>query len=249
MTLRFNNNSVRAEGKSKSQQTIEAIELNKIGAGAGKTRIFKAVAGDCKVKASPTQLFLDTSPVIPNVELANVHLLIKRLFSKEMLTKAVNIPPAGRISHFLVNWQKLTLNQDILSVVKGYKIPFIKIPFQRKIPNFTKMKKKQIALVGLELKGMLKKGAIIRTQTAQGEFLSNLFLVGKKRRRLSPCDKSKNVEPVHSFSPFQNGRPLKYIKQLKYIIREGDWMCKLGLKDAYFSVPLDQNSRKFVRFQ
>ena len=179
MTLRFNNNSVRAEGKSKSQQIMEAIELNKIGAGAGKTRIFKAVAGDFKVKASPTQLFLDTSPVIPNVELVNVHPLIKRLFSKEMLTKAVNIPPAGRISHFLVNWQKLTLNQDILSVAKGYKIPFIKIPFQRKIPNFTKMSKKQIALVDLELKEMLRrKGAIMRTQPAQEEFLSNLFFVG-----------------------------------------------------------------------
>ena len=131
------------------------------------------MAGDFKVKASPTQLFLDTSPVIPYVELANVHPLIKRLFSKDMLTKALNIPPAGRISHFLVNWQKLTLNQDILSVVKGYKIPFIKIPFQRKIPNFTKMNKKQIALVDLELKEMLKKGAIMRTQPAQGEFLGN----------------------------------------------------------------------------
>ena len=130
LALRFNNNSVRAEGKNKSLRIIEAIELNKTGAGAGKMRVFKAVAGDFKVTASPTQLLLDTSPVIPNVELANVYPLIKRLFSKDMLTKAVNILPAGRMSHFLVNWQKLTLNEDILSVVKGYKIPFIKIPFQ-----------------------------------------------------------------------------------------------------------------------
>ena len=97
-----------------------------------------------------------------------------------MLAKAVNIPPAGSVSHSLKNWQKLTLNQDILSVLKGYKTPFIKIPFQEKIPNFTKMNKKQIALVDLELKEMLKKGAIMRTQPAQGEFLSNLFLVRKK---------------------------------------------------------------------
>ena len=180
LALRFNSNSVRAEGKNKSLRIIEAIELNKIGAGAGKTRIFKAVAGDFKVKASPTQLFLDKSPVIPNVELVNVHPLIKRLFSKGMLTKAVNIPPAGRISHFLVNWQKLTLNQDILPVVKGYKIPFIKMPFQRKSPNFTKINKKQIDLVDLELRRMLTKGAIVRSQPAQGEFLSNLFFMGKK---------------------------------------------------------------------
>ena len=68
---------------------------------------------------------ITNSTVIPNVELVNVNPFIKRLFSKEMLTKAVDIPLAGRISHFLVNWQKLTLNQDILSVVKGYRIPFI----------------------------------------------------------------------------------------------------------------------------
>ena len=180
-----NNNNVRTEGKSKSLRIIEAIKQNKIGARTGKTRIFKGVVGDFKVKASPTQLFLDTSLVITNVELVNVHHLIKRLFSKEMLTKAVDIPPAGRISHFLVNWQKLTLNQDILSVVKGYKIPFIKIPFQRKIPNFTKMNKKQIALVDLELKEMLRKGEIMRAQPAQGEFLSNLFLVGKKTKSIT----------------------------------------------------------------
>ena len=108
--LGFNNSNVRTEGKSKSLRIIEEINQNKIGARTGKTRIFKAVVGDFKVKASPTQLFLDTSLVIPNVELVNVHPLIKRLFSNEMLTKAVDIPLAGRINHFLVNWQKLTLN-------------------------------------------------------------------------------------------------------------------------------------------
>ena len=111
LALHFNNNnSVKAEGKSKSLRIIEAIKQNKIGPGAGKIRIFKAVVRDFKVKASPAHLFFDTSPVIPNAELVNVHPLIKFLFSKEMLTEAADIPPAGRISHFLVNWQKLTVN-------------------------------------------------------------------------------------------------------------------------------------------
>ena len=95
--------------------------------------------------------------LIPNAELVNVHPLIKRLFAKEILTNVVDIPPAGRVSHLLVNWQKLTLNQDILSVVKGYSKPFIKIHSQQKIPNFTRMNKKQIALADLELKEMLRK--------------------------------------------------------------------------------------------
>ena len=42
-----------------------------------------------------------------------------------MLTKTVDIQPAWRISQFLVNWQKLTFNQDILSAVKGYTVDTI----------------------------------------------------------------------------------------------------------------------------
>ena len=157
--LRFNNNSVRAEDRSKSLRIIKTIKKeNRIGTGIGKTWVFKALAGDFKVKTSPTQLFLDTSPVIPNTDLVNVHPLIKRLISKEMPTKALGIPPAGRISLFLVNWQKLTSNQDILTVTKGYTIRFIKVPFQQKILNFTRMHKKQIALVDLKLKEMSRKG-------------------------------------------------------------------------------------------
>lgn len=64
-----------------------------------------------------------------------------------MLIRAVDIPPAGSINHFSVNWKKLTLNQDILSVIKGYTVTFIKIDFQPKIQNFTRINKKQIVLV------------------------------------------------------------------------------------------------------
>ena len=47
---------------------IEVIKKNKIGGGAGKTQIFKAVVGGFKVKKSPTQSFLYTSSVIPNAK-------------------------------------------------------------------------------------------------------------------------------------------------------------------------------------
>ena len=84
------------------KRRVEAIKENKIGAETGKTQLFTAVAQGFKVKASPTQLFLDTSPVIKT--------LIKRDVNKS-------------------SKQTLTLNQNFLSVVKGYTILFIKIPF------------------------------------------------------------------------------------------------------------------------
>ena len=101
-------------------------------------------------------------------------------------------------------------------MVKGYRIPFIKITFQRKLPNFTKMNQKQIALVGLELKEMLRKGEIMRNQSA----FEQLIPCGEKRRRLSPCDKSKMF---NQFIPFLHFK-MEGLSQLKHIIQKEDWM-------------------------
>ena len=114
-----------------------------------------------------------------------------------------------------------------------------------KSPNFTRINKKYIALVNLELKEMLRKGVIKKTQPAQGEFLSNLFLVRKKDEGYHPVINLKMLNQLISFFHFK----MKGLSLSKHLIQERDWMCKLDLKDAYFNVPLNRNSRKFVRFQ
>ena len=129
------------------------------------------------------------------------------LVSKEILVKGVDIPLIGRIGHFLVNWQKLSLKQDILSVVKGYKIPFIKITFQQKVPSFMRMNKKKIALMEGELKEVLTKGKAKRTQTIYGEFLRNLFLWGGKDGGFCLVINLKMLNQIVLFLHFLNGRP------------------------------------------
>ena len=57
-----------------------------------------------------------------------------------------------------------------------------------------------------------------------------------------------NLKMLNQLIPFLHFK-MKGLSQLKHIIQEGDWTCKLDLKDAYFSVPLDRSSRKFVSFQ
>ena len=203
------------------------------------------MVGDFKVKASPTQLSLDTSLVITNVELVNVHHLIKRLFSKEMLTKAVGIPPAGRINHFLVNWQKLTLNQNILSVVKGYRIRFIKILSQRKISKFYKDEQEANCSCGFGIKGDVEERGNNESSTCPRAVSEQLIPCGKKDGVYHPVINLKMLNQFITFLHFK----MEGLFQLNHIIQGQDWMCKLNLKDEYFSVPLDQNSRKFVRFQ
>ena len=116
--------------------------------------------------------------------------------------------------------------------------------FSTKNFKFHKNEQEAIALVDLELKEMSRKGAIKRTQSVQGEFLSNLFLVWKKDG-YRPVISLKMLSQFIPFLHFQ----MEGLSQLKQLIQEEDWMWKLDLKDAYFSVPLDRNSRKFKRFQ
>ena len=107
-----------------------------------------------------------------------------------------------------------------MSAVKGYTIPLIKIPFQQKIPNFTRMNKKQIALVDLKFKEMLRKETTKITQPVKGEFLSNFFLVGKKDEGFFPAI---NPKMLNQFIPFHHFE-MEFLSQLKHFIQEGYWM-------------------------
>ena len=58
--------------------------------------------------------------LIPEESLTNVHPVVKTWFTG----KIPNLQLAGRLAHFSKNWKKLTQDQEVLSVVKGYVTPF-----------------------------------------------------------------------------------------------------------------------------
>ena len=99
-------------------------------------------------------LFRKFSELIPGEFLTNVRPLVKNLFTG----KIPNLQLAGRLAHFIKNWEKLTQDQEILSVVKGYVIPFLKVPVQRNIPKQVTTSKTQEILINQEIMEMLDKG-------------------------------------------------------------------------------------------
>ena len=54
--------------------------------------------------------------------LTHVHPVVQKLFQNYSIP---NVPLADRLRYFLTAWKKLTHDQEILSVVGGYKIPFL----------------------------------------------------------------------------------------------------------------------------
>ena len=173
----------------------------------------------------------------------HAHSLIKQLFpGKYHPTGKV----AGRLRLFAHNWQKLSSDQIILNMVKAWEIPFHSKPFQNHPPRNFSHNREQQKLISQEISNMLEKGAIVRTSYSRGQVLSNIFLREKKEKgEFRPII---NLKGVNEHIPYQKFK-MESIKNLRSLLKEGDFMVKIDLKDAYYSIPLNTNSRKFVRFE
>ena len=113
-----------------------------------------------------------THPLVINVNENLVHPLIRHLFPE----KIVQAPLAGRIKFFLQNWQQVTRDQRILDIVKGWKIPLLTKPKQRRPPKPFLLSPQEKLIIDQEVQAMLRKGAICHVPHTKGEFLSNIFV-------------------------------------------------------------------------
>ena len=161
----------------------------------------------------------------------------KRLFSTNKLP---NFPIAGRIKHFSKAWKKLTRDQSILDLVDGYVITFQRKPFHSKTPFQLATSREQQKRMDKEVKEMLKNETIRQASTVKGEFLSNLFFVKRKNGGQRPVINLKHLNACIPYNHFK----MEGYQNLRYLLQEGDYMCKLDLKDAYYCVPLQKISRK-----
>ena len=153
-------------------------------------------------------------------------------------------PEIGRkINSFQQELGKLTQDQEILSVVRKYVIPFLKVPVQRTFPKQVAMSKTQDLLINQEIMEMLDKVAIKRVKHHfPDQFLSNFLLVKKKDRENRPCI---NLNTLNKFIPCKEFK-MEGLHCLKYLFEEKDLLCKIDLKDAYISVPMYLESLRFA---
>ena len=89
----------------------------------------------------------------------------------------------------LEQWQKLTVDNWILSTVKRYKIEFFKTP----IPKTIDFGETQNQIVDNEIIELLQKGAISECKHENNEFISYIFLVKKKGGKFQPVINLKRL--------------------------------------------------------
>ena len=142
---------------------------------------------------------------------------------------------AGRIQKFLANWKIITNDPVILGIVKGWEIPLLDVPFQQKTPHGVQMNYLEEKATDLEIESMLTKGAIREAIPKRDQFLSNIFVTPKKEEdQYRPII---NLKGLNKHIPYNHFK-MEGLKDVRYLLKKGDWMCKIDLKDAYFSVPL-----------
>lgn len=153
---------------------------------------------------------------------------------------------AGRLSHFITNWEVLTTDKWVLGTVKGFQIPFTNQPAQVHWPNPAVCSAEQSRLIQEEVGTLVEKGAItqVHDPQPQGCFYSTLFLVPKKGGQMRPVI---NLKKLNEWVVPQHFK-MEGMGTLKELLRIDDWMVKVDLKDAYFTIPVHPKHQSYLRF-
>ncbi len=133
----------------------------------------------------------------------------------------VNCLIAGRLKHFLPNWERITQDPWILQVVKGYPIDFSETPVQVHPPKPMIVSVENQVLIETKVQKLAFKEAIhlLSPIRADQGFLSTLFLVPNKAGKggkgggggggeeggTTPCGKLETFESKHPLRTLQDG--------------------------------------------
>ena len=163
------------------------------------------------------------------------------------------IAVGGRLQHFAAEWEKVTEDRWVLSVIRqGFRITFTAPPPQRcrvKITPIPKEADQREALLK-ELEEMLAKKAVVKVKGSlkslanRRGFFSTFFLTPKKSGAWRPI---LNLKPLNVFM-----RPPKFkmetLSSILPVLRQGWWGASLDLQDAYLHIPMHPSAWKWLRF-
>ena len=155
----------------------------------------------------------------------------------------------GRLRLFVREWSVFCPDAWVVRVIsKGYRLEFTAPPPMQGGGRMTPIPADpgQREALELEILGLLRKGAIVRSDGTEGPlFRSSFFLVPKKGGTWRPI---LNLRPLNvSIRP--RGFRMETLAVIIPTLRCGMWATSIDLRDAYLHVPIFPGHRRFLAFQ
>lgn len=148
---------------------------------------------------------------------------------------------AGRLSDFIPAWEALSHDPVIISLIKGYSLPFLSRPtLVSKPPRFT-----TVGTLERDLVKLLNKGAIERVSPGTPVWTSSIFGVpkGDGSSRLVI-----NLKPLNKLLIVPHFK-METLVLIRDVVFKGDFCCKVDFADAYFAVNIRNEDRNFLAFR
>lgn len=139
----------------------------------------------------------------------------------------------------------MTSNATILAWLKGFKIPFISIPLQRKNVHEIALSAKDKDTISVLIMELKSKGAIDECEPVHGQFLSKIFTLPKADGSFRLILNVKELNEYINTTHFK----MENYKTVINLMENGCYMSKIDLKDAYYTMPIAVAHRKFLRFK
>lgn len=159
------------------------------------------------------------------------------------------VPVGGRLNKFLHQWEKITTDSLVLSIIRGgLTLQFKDRPPLSNTPVVLNQTSDPLKseLLSVEVETLLEKAAIeeISSSNLSPGFYSRLFLVPKKTGGMRPVI-DLSILNTHLIIPHFK---METNRSIRASILPGMWTTSLDLSDAYFHVPIAPSFRKYLRF-
>ena len=151
---------------------------------------------------------------------------------------------AQKIGYVMNGLYCINASSQVLNIVSGYEIPFVKEPYQYHHPMTQANSDEERILTQEEINNLLAKDAIEEILMSELYYSSSMFLVTKKSGGKRPV---LNLKPLNKFVPNQTLK-MEGIHLLKDFLKPNYFMTKLDLSDAHYSIPIDKHSRHYLQF-
>lgn len=141
---------------------------------------------------------------------------------------------AENLTKFVHVWERFTSDREVLSTVRGYRIPFFSPPIMHPFidePTFTSSVETHC---DAEIQRLIDKGAISQMVPSEDQFLSPFFLIEKSSGGMRFILNLKELNLYISSAHFK----LEDWRTVVRLMLPGSQMASLNLEDAYLLVSI-----------